>query len=321
MKKDDILYIFFHLRKCGGVTFHTHIDKNFKPEEIISLYEGYRTYDVTKRSWEYTENREDGERYIESLSEEQKSKVKVIYGRDYHYGIHRHFKQTARYIAFVREPVSRCISHYNFHRKVAETESSEAELFLSETRKKIQRQTYDEMFQNGEPVTFDHWITNRAQADQMVSSLLEHKFIESPEGEISAQDIQRALDKFYFIGLTETYSADANFLYYLLGIPRMFTTENISTKYVSADELKWSESKILSKNKLDRMLYEMVREKNQTFKKSFGLGFYYLPFFSRQIRRVQDLCLLILKRLYAVSAVLKKHSSLYTNFVRIVKSI
>ena len=120
MKKTS-LYIFFHIPKCAGSTFRYHLEHNLRKGEFVSLYEG-EYFDVTEMSYKYFtpgKRREEIDSYFSRLTDEQKDTIKILYGHQVYYGIHRFFPgREARYITFVRHHAAREVSMYNFSRMI-----------------------------------------------------------------------------------------------------------------------------------------------------------------------------------------------------------
>ncbi len=313
-----MLYIFLHIQKCAGTTFGTHIENKLRPDQTIALYEGYRTFNIPKRTWEYIESRDDVERLLSSLTEDQKKNVKGLYGRYLYYGIHKYFKQTPRYVLFVREPASRIVSNYNHFRKISETAIEEIKKTPSQTHKNRLQSIYNEMHHNEKPVPFEFWFGNRAQQNFMTNHLIETGFIEVGLKDVDRQDIRKGLDKFYFVGLVEHFDTDAPFIYSKLGILGSYMNQNISHKYYTPEDQPRIEELILSKNLLDRDLYEYARYKNKLFKRMHVLEFLICRLMSTALWRN---CSHPIVFLYRVSVVFKRHSSLYTELVRLVKSV
>lgn len=330
--KEDFIYIFVHLQKCAGTTFHRHIDKHIPVNQRLSFYDGYRTFDIPSLGWRYIENRGDIDACLSALSEEQKMRVKVIYGCDVYYGIHRYFKQTPRYISLVRNPATRVISDYNYFRKIAETALAEAGQSPSVTYRKEMHRIYDEMKGSGTPISFDAWLEKRSTPNYMVRHLIDKGFIEADVLRVARRDIGRALEKFFFIGLTDQYSTDATFLFYLLGIHYPHTNENVSQRYFEPDDKKAVERAILTRNTLDHELYEAARERNNDFKTAYGQRFRFAPLALRMtwlpVRGIAWVTAPIvgtwrtsLTALYALSARLKRRSPQYARFVHFVKGL
>lgn len=304
------LYIFLHIQKCAGSTFHGHIDRRLKPEQTICLYEGYRHFNIAKSRIEHLESQQDIEAYTRSLSKEQKENVRVIFGRDVPYGIHAYFKQKPRYVVFFRDPVARVISNYNYYRKVSETADKEAAETPSETRRKELHMIRDMMYEEEKPTSFGHWVQNHSISNYMTNHLAKRGFLKS-RGEVTSADIKEALNKFYFVGITESFDTDAAFLYHKMGIRGPYTNENVSESYVSPREVDEYRSLIEQKNSLDRTLYTLARSRNQAFKRLHALEFLYI----RALAAREHLT----ASLYRESASLKARSHAYASAVDLAK--
>src|SRR3989344_3022986 len=120
------LYFFFHIPKCAGSTFRYHVEHNLKKGEFVSLYEG-EYFDVNEMAYKYFtpgKRREEIDAYLDSLSDVQKDTIRIIYGHQVYYGIHRFFPgREVRYITFVRHHAAREVSMYNFYREHVEDPS------------------------------------------------------------------------------------------------------------------------------------------------------------------------------------------------------
>jgi len=90
--------------KCSGSTFKYHIGNNFKKEEVITFDRFISSDKIIKKI----------ETHLSLLTKEQKDKIKVIYGHTAYYGIHKFFNKPHRYVTFIRNPIDRTISLYNF---------------------------------------------------------------------------------------------------------------------------------------------------------------------------------------------------------------
>ncbi len=104
------LYVFIHIYKCAGTTINYHIHRNYNRKEFLLLY-----LDAPP----FIQARPEIEEHLISLSDDQKDKLKVIFGHGAYYGIHRFFpNREVRYVTFLRETVSKTISHYNHGRTI-----------------------------------------------------------------------------------------------------------------------------------------------------------------------------------------------------------
>ena len=145
MENKDYLYIFIHIPKTGGTTIKENIKANLGKDEFISLYWDEKPSDLRLISEETIKklyplkeeilakisielsskknifnSKEEAKKYITSLSEKEKEKIKVIIGHHMPYGIHKYFNKKPRYITFLRNPIDRRISEYNYKRSILE---------------------------------------------------------------------------------------------------------------------------------------------------------------------------------------------------------
>jgi hypothetical protein len=91
--------IVFHIPKTGGNSLQRLIERKFPPDVM------YRFIGGTTRDFEKSME------LLELLSEEDKRKIKCIWGGPF-FGIHKYLHQPSVYIAFFRDPVERVISEY-----------------------------------------------------------------------------------------------------------------------------------------------------------------------------------------------------------------
>ncbi len=274
MKNKKILYIFLHIEKCAGTTIAYHIRYNFKEDEIISLYPGHGFFNIVKKEYQYLRNQQDIEDYLKSLTKEQKDKIKVIYGHAVYYGIHKFFDKNPRYVTFLREPFERIVSRYNHMRKTLELPFNKKVsdgigiLPFTPNIKKVKKI----MTENGKILSFESWLKDRNNKNPVIRLLIVKKFVEEKLlNNISAKDIQKALKKFYFIGMFENFNKDSLLLYQELGINRFFTKKNISRQYFSIKNLvpikrKKLKEKFLLANILDKKLHSYALDFNRDFK-------------------------------------------------------
>ncbi|MFC1686022.1 hypothetical protein ACFLZZ_03295 [Nanoarchaeota archaeon] len=323
-KKKDKLYIFLHMHKTGGTTMVEHIEKNFKPEEVLRLYpqEILKLYPKSK----YKDNQAKNffqqlgfarynkylKDYFESLSSERKSKIKVIYGHGVFYGIHNFFDKEARYIAFFRHPMSRTVSWYNYFRGL----SKDANLAGLPALRKLVNQN---LSINGKIPNFDSWIDKKYDTSlQMIEFLRIRKFLEK-KSNYTLEDIQNALKKFYFVGLTETSEVDALYLYGIWRIKKFSPNINISKKRVLPEEIKKLKRKIIDKNMPDVKLYKCASEMNKRFKKE-NKNFYKVVNNVSFRRNLFLSFIFILEKFYQISAKLRKSSKSYSKALDLFKN-
>jgi len=91
--------IFMHLHRTGGTTFTRLLDRFYGPKE---------TYAIDGRHFQ------DSVKEFIGLPEEQRKKYRLIKGHLF-WGLHRHLLHHATYLTFLRQPLERAVSQYQFH--------------------------------------------------------------------------------------------------------------------------------------------------------------------------------------------------------------
>lgn len=315
-ENEDILWIFLHIPKCAGSTFRYHVLRNFNREEVLDFPRDLKLN--TKRPVsDRTYFKKATLKLLSDLEEETKEKIKVICGHWIPYGIHEHFDKIPRYVVFVRRPIDRVISSYNFLSTHYHNKSlAKYSLYNLE----------GQILKKGRLISFERWLetmfdcTNQPRtAITMTRFLVELGYLNREDKE----SLKNCLNKFYFVGITELFDNDAFFLYHKMGINKFYRDQNISNKYFDIEKLnKVIKSKIQLKIKQDQTLYDYALERNKTIKKT-NKNYYNI------VKRMRVKRKLIfpftqyldgsLQYAYKVSSSLKKHSSLYSKFIGLVK--
>lgn len=247
-KKRDFLYIFLHIPKTGGSTIKYHIKKNFKEEEIFEV----DNLKSPEDSWE--EHRKKIRKYLVNLNEEKKKKLRVVIGHNCFYGIHKSFNKESRYILFLRNPVSKIISMYNFIL---------GRLKDPDTPPRIK----DEYLRHELSNFFCFFSESPDMQNETTKTLM--KFFE--EGPINKGDnkqiekLKKRLQEVYFIGMSENPN-DYLYVYSLLRIKKFYFNKNISKRYFFLRGDKEVKKEILIKNKLDLDIYKWGLKLNREFK-------------------------------------------------------
>ncbi|NCN07645.1 hypothetical protein GW933_03040 [Candidatus Falkowbacteria bacterium] len=252
---ENIIYVFLHIPKTGGITLRYHIEKNFKKNEFLLLY---RSADAG------LVNKEAVNKHILAMPDNQRHKLKIIYGHEVYYGIHELFpNRTVRYITFFRSPFQLFSSFYNFSKYKIDHNN---EWFKIEGR--------PQLLKDNDNYDLDKLICTRDNLDLayqfLVARFLTDDFrtnYDYPENIVSLEKIKNILNKFYFIGLAEE-SEDFLFIYKKLGINKFFVNRNKTKKsYFNSNDLQIKQQ-IKSKMQFDARLYEYAFEINKYFKKN-----------------------------------------------------
>lgn len=232
----DVIYIFLHIPKSAGTTFRHHIENNFAADEILALY----------NTDEGRMKRDDVFAKVAALAPEQRRRLRVVYGHEVHYGIHELFDRPARYVTFLRDPIDKTISFYNYRMQQG-----------------IRKKQIDET----RLPSFEEWLRGSpGMHDGMLGDLVKYGFADGHD--VSEPALQAVMGKFYFVGTTENFDEDAMFLYHEMGIRRFFRDQNKSQRFLSPEDVERAKPLIAEKTPLDRKLYDHAVAWNRDFKRS-----------------------------------------------------
>lgn len=260
MKKQK-LYIFTHIYKCAGTTLNFHLKYNFKQEETLFLFRGHGFYNIKTKKYKPLKNFNHINKYLNSLTEKQKNKIKIIHGHDIPYGIHKFFpNKIPIYITIIREPFSRMVSEYSQIRRILKKDLKivSDEMGNLSWKSKIE-ETKRENLINKKPISFEEYLKKLKINNPILNFLKERNFI------------KKSLDKFYFIGLTENFNKDLLFLSKILKFKKFYLNKNITKKYsplksMSNKKIRQLKQNFMEKNKIDYKLYDLSIKHNQDFK-------------------------------------------------------
>lgn len=113
-------YIYLHIPKTAGSTFNAIIDRNFGRKANVFTSRPFDENYSEESTRCYLENSKDT---LLSLSSEQRENIDILKGHLY-FGIHRLFTKEYKYITFVRNPIDRVISNFEYIRRLPSNESN-----------------------------------------------------------------------------------------------------------------------------------------------------------------------------------------------------
>lgn len=254
------LYIFFHVPKCAGTTFTTHLGHDFKKDNRVSICYGNGIPNLQIGA------DDEVEPYLKNLTREKKNEILAIYGHHVFNRIHKFFdERQCRYITFLRDPIERVVSHYNFMIGQSKNEGRKV------------RMPRAAVLQDGSLLPIEDWIEREATMQNLVVRHINRYFLEKNENDSIFNcpdrlllDAKEALESFYFVGLVKRFRRDAAFLYHQLGVKKYFPNQNVSKKYLSLSQLSPSAKKqIMGHCQLDMALYEHAIKLNQFQRKRY----------------------------------------------------
>jgi hypothetical protein len=283
------LYIFLHIPKCAGSTIAYHLEKNIPSEERLALpSKDVKFSHLIMRKYSLKQIQLE----VDKLKD--KDKVKVIYGHGARYGVHKLFNRPGIYFTFVRDPVTRTISAYNYRRG---------------------RQITDLSFSDWLAKKYNSPHSKRPTSKSMVTFLKTLNYLQG-SGLVDKIKIKQTLKKFFFVGITENYEEDIAYIYHLLGIKKIYPNKNISTKFHSLK--KGDRTKILAKNQDDLLLYRAAVAANKKFKQTHPELRHQAKKYQAQMiwsRLIYSSCDQVMISTYVLSARLKKRFPRYASWV------
>lgn len=261
------LDIFVHIPKCAGGTIQEHIEHQYSGEERFGPHNPYYKEKISRilnkadqklcqtdstlvrRSWIHA--------YLSSLDPDQRNSIHSIYGHAAYYGIHELFDHQPRYFTFLREPLARFISLYNYILTVRVTPER---LVKNEIQKN-----------DGSLRSLDEWLEEANLNLYSISSFLVHthhaeNLLQSypvPDQK-DMEDIKKMLASFYFVGLTEN-KEDMEFTFKQLAINSRLPNRNVlNTKetYLKPASLKKAQEIVAERCPFDIELYEYAVQLN-----------------------------------------------------------
>jgi hypothetical protein len=246
----DFLYIFFHIYKCAGSSIILKIKSEKYKRLCLHLHFGDPDDKNNADGVPLITNQAALDAYLASLSPAEKNRMKYIVGHSTYMGIHAHFPDRPfRYFTFIRNPVARMLSNYNYARFNMESGSTEPwleffkdghgnALSLTELVNKLPEQynpIIDLLFQfdnaDGVPVIIDHYSEKELDRAQAI------------------------LRKFHFVGITENIN-DQIELAKFLNMTTEIHYENVTPKnYIHEHELQPAKKVLAAKMQYDLRLY------------------------------------------------------------------
>jgi hypothetical protein len=254
--------IFLHIPKTAGSTLMRILENQYGSERVLKLYDS--TY---------------GDE-VASLSAEELSRTRVIAGHFY-FGAHHRLPARFRYLTFLREPVARVLSHYEFVRR-------RPEHYLHEAASSLSLADYVHFCGAAEP-----------NNDQ--TRLLAGAEMASSDGTCSPAMLpaaKRNLDLHAAVGLTEAFDASLVLMGRTFGWKRpLYVRRNVSARSDGEATLSAQAREVVEEhNSLDAELYGYACERFRRDVADYGGDFPRDEWISRQVNAVYG-------RLHGLSAV------------------
>ncbi|MBE9012436.1 sulfotransferase family 2 domain-containing protein [Pseudanabaenaceae cyanobacterium LEGE 13415] len=230
--KPEFLYLYQHVPKCAGSTIIHHLDQQLKTR-ALSLERKFQTKHEVWADIVKTQPNLDT--------------LVSIHGHRVFYGLHHLVDREARYYTFLRDPVSRVISLYNFW----VDSPARREAMYKEGKLISFREFLDTDFAQNNMIRFlYHAIEGDLTPGNWIESITDHHLSVA----------KSFLDRCWFIGFVETFAEDFRYLSSNMGITYNPSQENRSKKYFELSQDPTVKDRILETNRFDIELFEYAKE-------------------------------------------------------------
>ena len=218
--------VFLHIPKTAGTSFNSAL------------------------SWEYCWRRsywvqalDFGADEFKKLPESERAKLSLVRGH-MRFGLHAYLPQTSTYVTFLRRPIERVLSYWNYAQREA-TAHPKSELWWLQAARTL---TLEEHFASGRDVELDNGQVRRISG------------IKAPFGrcttEMLATAQQNIEEYFSFVGLTDYFDESLLLLRRILGWRKAPFYAKAKVSPSQPDQSKADLKLIETHNELDSALYE-----------------------------------------------------------------
>ncbi|MGC1310037.1 MAG: sulfotransferase family 2 domain-containing protein [Phormidesmis sp.] len=234
LRKPDnqYLYLFQHVPKCAGTTVINHVEDELR-HKSLNLE---KKYQYKNEVWGGLVRQNI--KYDSLLS---------VHGHRVFYGLHNISEREYRYYTFLRHPVDRVISLYNFWASC-------------ENRKNI-------MFRDGNLISFREFIKTEYASNSILRFLyhaMEGELTPGSQIETCSEHhlnvAKKFLDKCWFVGFVESFEEDFQFVCSNMGINYQRNRKRASGKYFQISQDPAIKELVLEANKFDMRLFEYAKQ-------------------------------------------------------------
>jgi hypothetical protein len=245
------LYIVLHIYKTAGQTLGHNFLSNLKSEELLNLYADPIGLDKRNNTANPGWDEELVRRYVEK---NVTRKTKCLFGHMVYFGIEELLSSEFKplYITFLRDPVERVVSLYYY------------------LRNKSTNVWHSEIVENNWSI--DDWLeksnalwTYDGQLRQLLLGTYGEALTEKHLTLAHLEEGKKRLQKFWFVGLNETFQDDSSYIYGKLGFLKINRKIVVNSTPGKKDLLPRTRELIVERNQLDAELYRFARKLHADF--------------------------------------------------------
>lgn len=234
-RQKEHLYLFHHIAKCGGTTINHAI-----------LATGVPSIFIKEKRRDKAEVRAEVEAALAAQPGLEDS-LEVIHGHRVHYGLHRYSPRKPRYFTFLRDPVTRCVSNYNYLARNAH-----------DPRTKFHERDRALMLRGDVLIPFREWLAEHYVDNHMtrfLAAAMEGSEAPPYLGGPVTDDHLRAAREFlrlcFFIGCTERSDRDVPYVFSQMKLRPPRERANVSGVYFDLERDPSVVGDILERNRYD----------------------------------------------------------------------
>ena len=241
-RQREHLYLFQHVAKCAG----TSINHTIRDAGIGSIFIKEKRHDKDEIRHE-----------VESALAERPdlpASLEAIHGHRVFYGLHNYSPRAPRYFTFLRDPVARCISNYNYNARNAH-----------DPHTKVHDRDRARMLREEGLTPFREWLRDHYTDNGMVrflSAAMEGShappYIDGPVMDHHLLAAKEFLRLCFFIGFTDRSERDIPWILGQMKLRPPAKRENVSGEYVSLEQDSSIVRSILDLNLYDIELYQFA---------------------------------------------------------------
>lgn len=243
-RQKNHLYLFHHVAKCAGTTINRAILDAGTPSIFVN----------EKRLREKAQVRQQVEQALAARPALADS-LEVIHGHRVFHGLHHYSRREPRYFTFLRDPVPRCVSNYNYVARNA---------FDPHTRNHERDRTL--LLRDGELMSFREWVSKHYVDNHMtryLAAAMEGEeappFLDGPVTDSHLGAAKEFLRLCFFVGFTEQTERDVPSIFKQMRVRAPVERVNVSGTWFSLEQDSSVVRDILDRNGYDMEVYHFAR--------------------------------------------------------------